>query len=177
MTEIARECRVSRKRYRVLLIAVCAVAGCSMISYDVTHSDLTKNLLDGCYQTAIESELYQMSPAQASGKKTDTYLLQTGLPYNEWNTGSYGQSWEKIAEVPIGTRIAVTQVFNQAWGNEGRYWLLYGRLVESELLDKEFIIPSGNYTKTGQIWISPASPEVPTPIRFQPYFVKSCPGG
>ena len=156
-------------------MAVFALTGCSMISYDVTDSDFTQSLLNGCYKTAIETELYQLSPAQSSGNKTNTYLLQTGLPYNEWNTGSYGQSWEKIAEVPIGTRITVTQVFNQAWGKQGRYWLVYGRLAQSDLLDKEFIIPSGNYTQSGQIWISPASPDATnTAIRFKSYFVKIC---
>ena len=150
---------------------IFALTGCSMISYDVTDTKFTKNLLSKCHQTAIESALYKLSsPTTSSG----TYLLQTGLPYNEWISGSYGQSWEQIAEVPIGTRIAVTRVFNQAWGKEGRYWLVYGRLVDSDLLDREFIIPSGNYTQTGQIWISPASPDAQTPIRFQPYFVKSC---
>ena len=145
-----------------------------MISYDASNTDFAKNLIGNCHQTVIESALYKLSSPESSAKN-NTYLLQTGLPYNEWITGSYGQSWEKIAEVPIGTRIAVTQVFNQAWGKKGRYWLVYGRLLESDLLDKEFIIPSGNYAQTGQIWISPVSPDAAkTPIRFQPYFVKNC---
>jgi hypothetical protein len=145
-----------------------------MISYDVTNADFAKNLIGDCHQTAIESAFYKLS-SPGSSSENNTYLLQTGLPYNEWNTGSYGQSWEKIAEVPIGTRIAVTQVFNQAWGKQGRYWLVYGRLAESDLLDKEFIIPSGNYTQSGQIWITPVSPDTAkTPISFQPYFVKNC---
>jgi len=174
VTEIACGNRVTRKYCRVLLIGVFALTGCSTISYDVTDSEFTKNLINGCYQTTIESELYQLSSAQV-GNKTSTYLLQTGLPYNEWNTGSYGLLWEKIGEVPIGTRIAVTRVFNQAWGKQGRYWLVYGQLVESDLFGSEFIIPSGNYTQTGQIWISPHSPGTEkTPIRFKPYFVKNC---
>ena len=77
--------------------------------------------------------------------------------------------------IPVGTRFSVTRVFNQDWGEKGRYWLLYGRLLDSDLTHKEFIVPSGNYTQSGQIWISPASPDADkTPIRLLPNFVKPC---
>ena len=153
---------------------IVALAGCSMISYDASDSEFARNLVGDCHQTAIESALYKLSSPTIS-PENGTYLLQTGLPYNEWISGSYGQSWEKVAQVPIGSRIAVTRVFNQSWGKDGRYWLVYGRLVESDLPDWEFIIPSGNYARTGQIWISPPSPDAEkTPISFKPHFVKSC---
>jgi len=122
----------------------------------------------GCYRTNIETYLYRQL------KNKDTIIIQSGMPYNEWETGSYGKAWNSIVAVPAGTQFRVTRVLNQTWGSNGRRWLIYGRFVDATLSDQEFIIPSGNYAQSGQIWISPVSPLADNnPPRFHSLFVKS----
>jgi len=150
-------------------LSCLGLSGCALISYDETRSKETKSLVAGCYRTDIKTYLYHQL------KNKDTYIIQTGMPYNEWETGSYGKTWNSIVEVPVGTQFRVTRVFNQAWGSDGRRWLIYGRFVDVTLSDQEFIIPSGNYAQTGQIWISPVSPLADNnPPRFESNFVRSC---
>jgi hypothetical protein len=154
--------------YRVILLSCLGLSGCAPISFDETRSKATQSLVTGCYRTDIESYLYHQL------KNKDTYLIQTGMPFNEWETGSYGKTWKSIVEVPVGTQFRVTRVLNQYWGN-GRRWLIYGRFADATLFDQEFIIPSGNYAQTGQIWISPVSPLADdNPPRLESYFVRSC---
>ncbi len=153
----------------VILLSCLGLSGCALISYDETRSKETQSLVTGCYRTDIETYLYQQL------KNKDITIIQTGMPYNEWETGSYGKTWNSIVEVPVGTQFRVTRVLNQAWGSDGRRWLIYGRFVDVTLSDQEFIIPSGNYAQTGQIWISPDSPLADNnPPRFESNFVRSC---
>ncbi len=153
----------------VILLSCLGLSGCVPISYDETLSKGTENLVAGCYRTDIETYLYHQL------KNKDTYLIQTGMPYNEWETGSYGKTWKSIVEVPVGTQFRVTRVLNQYWGRDGRRWLIYGRFADATLSDQEFIIPSGYYARTGQIWISPVSPLADNnPPRLESNFVRSC---
>ena len=155
--------------YRVILLSCLGMSGCALISYDETRSKQTADLVAGCYRTAIETYLYQQL------KNKDTTIIQTGMPYNEWETGSYGKTWKSMLDVPVGTQLRVTRVTNQAWGSHGRRWLIHGRFVDGTLSDQEFIIPSGNYAQTGQIWIYPVSPLADNnPPSFHSLFVRSC---
>ena len=163
----------------VLLVSVIALAlpGCAWISYDASQAPVARDLMEGCHATTIETALFHYNPDKSKNRPNGaTYLIQSGFPTNEWTVTDYADDWDEILTLPPGTEFRVTRVYDQAWGKQGRYWLLYARLENSDLFDREFIVPSGNFTETGQIWVRPVSPdENGTPLRLQENFVTVCP--
>ena len=158
----------------ILFTGFFSIQGCAIHNFDASQSEIGQVLLNGCYKTRLETNIYRKKPGSNILPGPGQFMIQSGLPINEWEFDSYGRNWQNIVKIPIATRFKVTRLMSQAWGFNGRHWLVYGRVDQTQEQSLEFIIPSAGFPGTDQLWITSRSANNKELIKFSKKFVETC---
>jgi hypothetical protein len=143
---------------RLACLAACALISCAVTDHDATHDPVAAKIAGQCFALQQDAWIVKASQIPVRYSLFIPTRICTAADGSQ-SSGPYCYI-KRVATVPKGSQLVVTDVIDKAMGEAGRCWQVLGVLKDDSLHRGKLDIPSCNFNSVDNPWTTAWSPEL-----------------